>query len=921
MSINNSNNDKIKYYCSHTEQLNKNIILNKPYFFCNKCNHIILLNNKKTYSLYNYIPNEEYEDQINNLQMDFDPIITVRNMLKRQKEQIKYINDKLVLNFSRNYVDETNKSFCENKNNEYITEKIYEITNDYNDNIYQEEEKLKRLKRVDSEIINKDDSTDKKRGSKFPVLLFDEENFEKYCSQRNKILVYIHKLCSKLKYNDNSFYITLYLADTYLSKIFSDDISEKELFLVILGFFLISSKYIEDDIFEPEFQTFCNLEKNIEALSMDEIRTSEVQCLTLINHNLYIYSVYDWINVFLNNGIIFQDEIRDINGLDKLYIYTQKLLTLITSKIYFCRYSSIQIALSIIQISREKFANENLKLSKKLYQLLLSLYGIEFFDYEECYNIIKLDISESDEMDEEEEDEDYQEESSNSNSKINIRTIKNINSQKINEQIKTCKTLNKERNKYKFDKISNKNKNRISVDSNNGYIKTDVNLIKNNNSTNGQYFISSLDNKKDDFSKDKYKLMKNNYNITQNNSIEIMEKYNTNKKLTPNMIEYTNNTSLNNTSIKSFNLNSNNLKVNSNKQRDRNLFLNKKNLKSNTLHINYAPKFLIKNIGPIINNINYINNVSITHGELNLYSGSGNTLKNNEYQNNIKTNSNINYGIKKNNKNDEIRNNTNHVLRKALYNLENKIPIQLNYEYNINSISNNKIKNENNIKKLENNNVQNKIRNNLKNTDNKEKFKSHLLLEFTKNSILNNIQLNNNKASLDNKDTKSLNKYTANEFNKNLNKKMKYFYKNKNEVKILNTNINIDLNNNNAKSRKITLNVRDIIDKKLNFEHINRFLMNNNIKNNNKRFKSLYTNNNIFSKEKLKNFEKKYIIFSNENKHNNNENKKSVNSRDNNYINKNEFEKNKKNIILIYKNSFRQQLPKLRVNRKSLLTN
>ena len=130
MSIINCNNDKIKNNCSHNEQLNTNKNYNKSYFFCYKCNHIILLYNNKTYSLFKFIPNEEYEDQINNLQMEFDPVIVVRNMLKRQEEQIKYINDKLVLNFSRNYIDEDNKSFYEKRNNEYITEKINDEHND-----------------------------------------------------------------------------------------------------------------------------------------------------------------------------------------------------------------------------------------------------------------------------------------------------------------------------------------------------------------------------------------------------------------------------------------------------------------------------------------------------------------------------------------------------------------------------------------------------------------------------------------------------------------------------------------------------------------------------------------------------------------------------------------------------------------------
>ena len=47
--------------------------------------------------------------------------------------------------------------------------------------------------------------------------------------------------------------------------------------------------------------------------------------------------------------------------LAKVYIYTQKVLTLITSKIYFCKFSSLQIAFSIIHLSREKYLNKKLK--------------------------------------------------------------------------------------------------------------------------------------------------------------------------------------------------------------------------------------------------------------------------------------------------------------------------------------------------------------------------------------------------------------------------------------------------------------------------------------------------------------------------------------------------------------------------------
>ena len=916
--------EKIKNNCKHEEQINKIQALNKYYFYCFECNHIILIHNNKPYSLYKLIQKDE-EDKNNNDKLEFDPITSVKLMIQRQDEQIKEINDKLVLNFANNENKENDDK--KNNNNEFINE---ENNNEKN------KEKIKEqdIKNIDNEII-RNDSVNKEKKNKFTKLIFDEENFDKYCEKRNQILVYIHKLCTKLKFNDNSFYMTLYLADTYLSKIF-DDISEKELFLVILGFFLISSKYIEDDIFEPEFQTFCNLEKNIEALTVDEICTSEVQCLTLINHNLYIFSVYDWLNILLNNGIIFEEEIENINELDKIYIYTQKILTVITSKIYFCRFTSMQIALSIIQLSREKYINAKSELSETLYKLLLNMYGVDFSDYEDCYNMIKFDLIESNDMEEEEENEENSK--SNTSDKENIENY--LNSFELNKFTENSKTLNKERNNFELEKISRKSKNIISVDSHQDkrYIKTDININLNKINKKEQKLISSLDNRKEDLRNKKLKLKKNNLDILQNNSIETLHNNYTNKKYTPNILTKTNINSLNNTSVKSYIFKSNNNTKNLifNKSKNNELILSENNAKNKkALFINYAPKILIKNNGTIINNINYINNINITNEGINLYTENNKKLRNNINSN--LTNSNVNFGIKsKNNMNNNEKrsNNTNHALKKTLFKLENLLPIQLNYEYNFNSINNNKLKRENNINKIQNAFYLNKNKKNnfkfnekLKNS-NKEKFKSHLLLEYNPN-VNNLIKSTNNQIQIfANKEAKSLNKYTENNNNNNHNKKINNFKINKNEVRIMNTNINLNMNiKNNSKSKKITLNFKDIVEKKINSEHINKFLIKNNV-DNQKRFQSLH--NNFYNRENKKNVEKIYSIF---NKENNNSLGNNLNlegnlaNKDNSkniIINTNVNELvGQQNNIINYKNmtSFKSRLPKLRLNKNSILTN
>ena len=892
MSINNSSKyDKIKNKCNHIEELNIKKGKNKSYFYCYKCNHIILIYNKEGYCIYKCISKDEEEENNNYDKTEFDPILVVRSMLKRQEEQIRDINDKFILNCSNNY------------NDQFIDEKINDIND--NDIVYINEERQKisqSIKKVNSELLNINESFNKKGKIKFNKLIFDEEKFDKYCEFRNKILLYIHKLCTKLKYNDNSFYITLYLADTFLSRIISDDITEKDLFLVILGFFLVSSKYIEDDIFEPEFERFCNIEKSIDPLTIDEIRISEVQCLTLINHNVYNYSVFDWINILLlNNGIVFEEEINDINELEKIFTYSQKILTLITSKFYFCRYSSMQIAFSIIQLSREKYINKEFELSE-LYKKLILLYGVEFSDYEECYNIIKMDLSETNDLNEEEKED------------ISYSNIPNINKDTdsliIKNNINNSKTINKERNKYKdnFNKDSGEIKNKISLDSNrdNRYIKTDINLNRNiiKNSNN---LISSLDQKKDKLLSKKYKL-NNNYYSLQNNSIDILDNIHINKKLTPNVIRNINNNSLNYVNNKNSNYT---IQNNVNKYRkNKNVTTSEKNQKANnTLYINYTPKFSIKNI-PIINNINYINNINVTNDD---YFCSCNIKK---YKNNI----NILSETSNLNNINKMKNNS-HTLRKTLFKLDNIVPIQLNYEYNINTINNNKIRKEiNDINKPQNNNIQDyKIKYDIKKnrklkSNNKVKFQSHLLLEFLNDMNMNNILRKTNEPMpiLNNHETRSLNKYDK-------NREMNNLIIDENDFK-KNPVINFKMLNNNKKSKKITLTFKDFVNKQIICENINRFLLKNNI-GNSKRFKNLYNKSN--NKESLKSLEKKSII------HNNDSNKKKINliiddntSNKDNSKNKNGFGRNLNNIIN-YKNmaSYKSKLPKLGLKKNIFSSN
>ena len=77
------------------EELNNCISSHKSYFYCYKCNNIFLIDQDKYFCANKFID----EEKDLNEQIEFDPVKIVKNMILRQEEQIKEINEQLILNF------------------------------------------------------------------------------------------------------------------------------------------------------------------------------------------------------------------------------------------------------------------------------------------------------------------------------------------------------------------------------------------------------------------------------------------------------------------------------------------------------------------------------------------------------------------------------------------------------------------------------------------------------------------------------------------------------------------------------------------------------------------------------------------------------------------------------------------------------
>lgn len=270
----------------------------------------------------------------------------------------------------------------------------------------------------------------------YPYLNNVERTFETldtYLSNRKMILVHLQKLMKIFDYNDIVFYQCLFFMDYVFSRQITEELTEKDIIYHLVGYFLCATKMKEKDMIEPPLEFFVKVKQNT-FLSIKQIAYYEVLCLKSINYNILSYSAYDWIIQLIAFGIVFDCEIDNnksiilINGHRHTIINTinkcaLKILLNLTLKNVFIKFSPMHIAFSIIQIAREKYLEPNL-INHNLYNKLINLYGIDFTDYQQCYEEIKLEINQNTTEKEKDKQEKKDNNINNQNNKLKSKIIK-----------------------------------------------------------------------------------------------------------------------------------------------------------------------------------------------------------------------------------------------------------------------------------------------------------------------------------------------------------------------------------------------------------------------------------------------------------------------------------------------------------------
>ena len=317
-----------------------------------------------------------------------------------------------------------------------------------------------------------------------------------YLRYRKMILNLLQKLTKIFEVNEIIFYQCLFYMDYIFSHQMKQDISETEIIYYLIGYFLCSLKIRETDLEEIPFSFFMKVKENI-TLSKRKISFYEILCLKSINYSLYSYSAYDWILELISIGIVFNCEIDDKNSIIKIKghrhtiiniinKYALKILLVLTLKNDFFKYSPIYIAFSIIQISRERFLDRNL-INHDLFNKLINLYGINTDDYKNCYEELKLIISNN-----------FIQKKKNEEEKIDINFDNN-------------------------DKIKNENENYF-IEENNFFPQQKLNkVISFNNSKSQKYILSQKQKespKANNLKDEKDKLNANNKKLSEKVNIE-----------------------------------------------------------------------------------------------------------------------------------------------------------------------------------------------------------------------------------------------------------------------------------------------------------------------------------------------------------------------------------------------------------------
>lgn len=200
-----------------------------------------------------------------------------------------------------------------------------------------------------------------------------------YYQNRKNILFIVKKLCNKYNNSKYCFYLTMTLIEQFFKMWNTKHISNYDMDLIINAIFILAYKYVDSDsefyISYKSFKTFFYKEKKY--IKENDLKGAEIQCLQILEYNLSIQTILNYLELVLSSGIILEKETNNFNVISKAYCECLNLLDFCFEKNdIMLEHSMSEIVFSIIYLVRKQ---NNLmynmeKIFKKIYKIELNKY-------------------------------------------------------------------------------------------------------------------------------------------------------------------------------------------------------------------------------------------------------------------------------------------------------------------------------------------------------------------------------------------------------------------------------------------------------------------------------------------------------------------------------------------------------------------
>ena len=120
--------------------------------------------------------------------------------------------------------------------------------------------------------------------------------------KRKDIIKLLLDMVHKMKFKSLTFYLALF----YIDIIFSKDHTTTCFELFALSCLILATKFCENDSIIPTLSHFLGISKL--NFQVEEIKKFEIKSLQQLAYKLNHFSSYEYTNLFLYNGIVFEDE-------------------------------------------------------------------------------------------------------------------------------------------------------------------------------------------------------------------------------------------------------------------------------------------------------------------------------------------------------------------------------------------------------------------------------------------------------------------------------------------------------------------------------------------------------------------------------------------------------------------------------------